>query len=337
MSDARTRVVIIGHRLGLTNYIRGVYESFGRQFDLKIVLVDDGWPKSIDDIPDARSYDACVWFVRFRELVRQAAFDWKDYAGCRVMYEWDAHANYHTMLNPVWIGRWPAEFRRHRFDVLVTTGKRCQELLEADGVPSYWLPKGFDRDLFFDREEERRGVCYFGDKYCSRRAMLHYLRSRAVEVEDVTSKYDELNGRLNRHLACLVCNMGGTVRGGLFRVANRIWPSRGVMLEPGIEPMQKNFEVAAAGCAPVFDWIEELSDLGFREGETMIAYRSFPELLEKLRHYESRPDELRRIGTNAGKLAAERHSWDHRAGQLDRFLHALKAGQSVARAVEVTR
>jgi spore maturation protein CgeB len=91
----------------------------------------------------------------------------------------------------------------------------------------------------------------------------------------------------------------------------------------GMEPMIKNFESAGAGCAPICDHVSELDDLGFVDGESMIAYNSFDDLIERLDHYLVRPEEMARIGHNACVLAHSRHSWLHRARQFNDTLRSL--------------
>jgi len=324
--SSKKRIILIGHRYHLDKEMLGVYKAFCSTFDTQTLFVDDGWPQSIEDLPDADSALACIWFVRFRELVQRPAFQWKNYSGHRIMYDWDVHANYHTMLGDFYKGQWPKEFRRHEFSLLMTTSRLCRDLLIEDDVPAFWLPKGYDPELLFDQNKQRNGICYFGNQYRSRRAMLRYLASNRISYTTFSCKHSELNSELNRYVGCLICNMGGTVDGYMNKLIHRVFPSRGIKLEPGIEPMQKNFEVAASGCAPIADWIDELSELGFIDGENMVAYASFSELVEKLRYYEREPEELAAIGSRAGVLAGNRHTWGHRAEQLDEFLTGEVAG-----------
>lgn len=78
--------------------------------------------------------------------------------------------------------------------------------------------------------------------------------------------------------------------------------------------------MAGAGCAPIADWIDELEELGFVDGETMVSYESLHELIEKLDYYTENPGALREIGRRAGRLVLAQHTWDHRAHQLDELL-----------------
>jgi spore maturation protein CgeB len=84
--------------------------------------------------------------------------------------------------------------------------------------------------------------------------------------------------------------------------------------------MLKLFESAASGCATFCDWTPDLDYLGFVDGENIIVFRDFDELVEKARYYLAQPDELRRIGSNGAALALERHTWKHRAIELRQVL-----------------
>ncbi len=267
-----SRVVsLVGHRDHLVKAsTSGFYAAMAEQFDLRVTFVEDGWPETVTDIDGHLDAEICLWFVRFRRLRERPAFDWGSFSGRRVMYDFDTNANYHLLSVGEYRGEWPEVFRRHRFDTLVCTGKAVTEMLRADGVHAVWLPKGYDPARLHPLGATRAGLCEFGQSYPSRRAMRAELDRAGVPYTRF-SDHDGLNDQLNRYLGCLICNRAGAVGRGPARLVNRVWPTRGIRLAPGIEPMGKNFEVAAAGCAPIADWIPELADLGFVDGETMVA------------------------------------------------------------------
>lgn len=315
-------LALVGHRDHLdrndtAGFLRGLAESF----DLRTTFVEDGWPATIADVDGHEEADICLWFVRFRLLRQRPAFDWGRFAGRRVMYDFDTNANYHLLSVGEHRGEWPGEYRRQGFDTLVSTGKAVTELLRADGVHAVWLPKGYDAERIHPLGRPRAGLCYFGQSYPSRKAMRIHLDHAGVPYTRF-SDHAGLNDQLNRFLGCLICNLAGEVVGGPGRLVNRIAPTRCIRIAPGIEPMIKNFEVAGAGCAPIADWIPELGDLGFVDGDTMVAYRDFDELVERCRHYLDHPDALAGIGERAAALAADRHTWAHRAAALGPLLDA---------------
>lgn len=307
-------LALVGHRDHLTRATTApLYAGLAEHFDRRLTFVEDGWPESITDVEGHEEADICLWFVRFRLLRERPAFEWGDYAGRRIMYDFDTNANYHLLSTGPNRGEWPVVFRRLGFDTLVSTGKAVTELFRADGVNAVWLPKGYDPERNRPLGRERSGLCEFGQSYPSRRAMRVHLEKANVPFTRF-SDHDGLNEQLNRYLGCLICNLAGRVAPGPGRYLNRLWPERCIRLSPGVEPMIKNFEVAGSGCAPIADRIPELVDLGFVDGETMVGYDDLDELVDRCRHYLANPDELARIGAQAATLVSSRHTWAHRAG-----------------------
>ena len=84
--------------------------------------------------------------------------------------------------------------------------------------------------------------------------------------------------------------------------------------------MIKLFETAGAGCAPVVDHLDELTELGFLHGVTCLVYKSFDEAADLLRSSSSQ--QLTDIGHAAAELARMRHTWAHRAADVRRLLEA---------------
>lgn len=300
----------------LERHQRGLLEAFSRQFDLSFRFVEDGWPQTISDIP-SDGCDAIIWFVKFRHFLDRQPFRWGEYGGARVFYDMDSCQNFSAVAGTDLLGKWPPVFRANDFHVLVCTGKEVAERYRAEGVHSYWIPKGYDAERIFDKEEiGRRDVGHYGTYRPARRAMCAYLDRRGLRYTPFSSRFEALNDRLNQFLGCIVCNM--EVAGARWippRLLRRV-PTRWLRPVQGPEPMIKNFEVGGAGCAPIVDDMPELHDLGFEDGKTMVSYSSFRELADKLEHYATRGEDLRSIGRNAAELCRSQHTWDHRARAL---------------------
>lgn len=304
--------------------MKDFYDALHKRFDLHVLFVDDYWPSSMEDIDDYRDYDACIWYVRFRELMDKPAFNWKDFFGLRVMYDEDVNQNFHLMGDESqYLGKWPVVYKQQEFHMLICTGRQTRDALITEGVQAYWLPKAYDPTRLFDKNIERKGIGYFGKLYSSRKAMLHYLKRNNIKFSYFHCSDHELNDELNKYIGCLICNMAGKVKPGVWGYINQYYPSRGIDISPGFEPMLKNFEVAGAGCAPIADWIDELNELGFEDGRTMISYHTFQELIEKLQYYQQNPDIMQKIGNQAYSLARERHTWDHRVEELESILFPI--------------
>lgn len=320
--DQRLRLALVCHRYQLTREYSAMFDALHRRFDVSTILVDDGWPRSMSSIPNHEGFDACLWFVRFRELIEQPPFSWDKFRGVRIMYDWDAYQNANLLGGARFLGRWPEVFSRNEFDVLVCTGREVRDNLRSEGVDAHWIPKGADIERFHPLNRPRAGFCYFGEPYLSRAAMLDYLRRHHVKVDAFRCSYFDLNDRLNAYAACLICNMVGRVPAGIPSLVNRFFPSRFITHEIAPETMAKNFEAAAAGCAAFADFHPEFDELGFRDGETVVTYGSFDELRDKIVDYARRPDALAEIGARAAQLVHERHTWDHRAEQFEQLIRS---------------
>lgn len=249
--------------------------------------------------------------MRFRYLQGAPPIDWRGFGGEKILLEHDAIQNYSTISGDRLMGAWPPEFERHGFDRMIVTGSEIATRLEDEGICATWVPKGYDPETFFDEDGRRVGVCHYGKRYPARYAMLRHVRRAGIRIDHVAAPFEEMNAVLNRHAACVVCNMDGVPA---FEPLHRVIPGVRVRVRPGIEVMIKNFEVAGSGCGPFFDAIPELADLGFVDGETAFIYRDFDELVERLR--SASPEELRAVGRRAAELARTRHTWSHRVEQI---------------------
>jgi hypothetical protein len=264
-------------------------------------------------------YAAIVVFLKAADVMAAPPLQWSGFSGLRVMYDHDVFYNYSSL--GALQGRWTRAFADHGFELLVCTGRRTFELLTGDGIDAEWVPKGYDPQRFFDLDEHRGGLCTFGARYPARAAVSGYLRTNGIPLARLEVPYLELNARLNEFESCLVCNFDGRYHFG--RAGQRASKLRGGVLArhllhplPAFETMLKNYEAAAAGCAVFCDPVPELTELGFVDGDTVILYANFAELVEQVRRYDQEPDELRAIGARGAALCAERHTWAHRVDQL---------------------
>lgn len=261
------------------------------------MIVDYGWPIQIKDIPNRKEQEAIIFFVRFKDLRRLPPFDWGDFTGKRIMYDFDACQNYGCGIGTSpYVGKWPIIFKKQKFDLLICTGKKTTDSLKEEGINAYWVPKAFDGKLFYDKEKERtKEIGHYGNMYPERKAMRTFLIKHHIDLQRINCFYFSLNNALNEYKICCIYN--------------------------GIEPMIKQFETAASGCVPFCNEIPELFDLGFKDGENMVEYKTFEGLVEKLNYYLERPEELSIMGRKAAKLAKEKHTWTHRMKDIEGLLH----------------
>ncbi len=318
----RIDVCLVSHRSYYEKQGRGIVDALGRRFDLTCRFVEDGWPTDVRDLADYQQFAAIIFLIKFRILKDLDPFEWCDYAGARIMFDTDACQNYSPIVSRAYLGLWPPVFRAHGFHVLVTTGGIVRDRLIEDGVHAYWIPKAFDATTFSDLGNPRDpgSICYYGQRYAARVSMLKRLDRERLPHETFQCSHWELNERLNHFAGALICNM--EIRGAR-RVPMRLLTRLPVQLTheiEGLEPMIKNFEVPAAGCAPICDTLRDLDALGFEDGASMVSYSNFNELVEKVRYFQSHNDELRDIGRRAATFVHANHTWDHRARQFEELI-----------------
>lgn len=263
-----------------------------------------------------RGYDAVLVFVAIDRLRAAPPLQWGRYGGLRVFVEHDAIQNYSDIFDPALKGTWPAIFRKHRFDRMITSGGEVQRRLAEDRIPADWIPKAFEPRRFRDEGGERAGLVSYGSAYRCRLIAERAIIEAGMSVDRIPmTPYLDLGSTLNRYLACMAVSSDLLVpveeRDHLAHI-----PARDISMRPGLEPMAKFFESAGAGCCPVADAMPDLATLGFIDGETAILFRSHHELVERLRWWLAHPDDLRAVGRAASRLAARRHTWKHRALEL---------------------
>lgn len=266
---------------------------------------------------DVQRFDAVVFFVKFRHLRLRDSIAWRGFGGLRVLMDHDAFMDFVGWSGTAYRNEWTRHTPRLGFDMAVVSGSATADHLAEQGIEVAVVHKGVETGRFHDDGLPRRGMAHYGTAYRSRAAMLRRMRSAGVEVARVAVPYLQLNQMLNRFESAIVCNMGADVRfGKLGRAIERVRPGTLLTLHESPEPMLKNFEAAAAGCATFMDHVDDLAELGFVDGDTAVIYRDVDELIERSRHYRDRPDELLAIGSAGAALCKERHGWDRRAQAL---------------------
>ena len=322
MPASQLRLIVVTEKAHTT---LPVFAAFGRQFDVTPLITEGTEQVQIAQVVDYMDHDAVVFFTLFRNLAAGPPVDWGGYSGPRLLYDEDAW----QFCLSLGFGRpnraWPETFARHGFDALLCTGKEVSATLELAGVSTYWWPKAYEPRHFFDLGKQREGMCHFGTLYVSRQAMLHRLRRDGISVDHIEAPYAALNDRLNEYRSLIVGTLSNGTRTKLHRALRKLNPEWGLRLAHGPEPMLKLFEGAGAGCAVFCDALPELEDLGFIDGQTVVTWTDFDELVEKCHAYLGDAPRLREIAQAGLQLCATRHTWDTRMKDLDTFLRGWPA------------
>ena len=321
-------ILILHHPYDRPRFEHDFMHTLGRHPAFTVVPADlgalaEGRLAGKDGPVTPAGHDAVIVFVAFPALRKAPPIDWQGYSGLRVLYEHDAIQNYSDIHKTEWLGAWPPVFRHHRFDLLLTTGGAVQRRLARDGIPAAWLPKGFEPARFMDLPGPRAGIAAYGSAYTCRVIAERAIAEAGLPFERIPfTPYAGLAPLLSRHLACLAITADLRVPFRLRGMLDQVSPAW-VPMTPGLEPMAKLFEAAGAGCCPVADDMEDLKALGFVDGETAITFRNYREMVEKLRWWTARPDQMRALGSAAAALARERHGWGQRAVELEALIGSL--------------
>lgn len=285
----------------------------------QITTTFDRLPRSRDDLAALNGLDAVIVFWPYRDLARTEPLHMSRLRTRAVMLEHDAFGDFTTWGSLQ--GTWKSTFTRHEFELLVCSGVRSEEHFSHLGVQTAVVHKGYSPTRFHDLTMDRAGLCTYGAPYPSRVALQRALRHGRVPLTQITAPYSELNLHLNRSLAMVTTVRGSEPRfGSIGKAIQRARPSTLVRTEPAPEPMMKHFEAAGAGLAVFTDPTRDLAVLGFIEGTNVVTFHDLNDLVDKTRYWLARPDQLRQIGANAGALAATRHTWAHRAAELERAI-----------------
>jgi len=306
-----------------------VYPRFEQDFlarvaelpEFEVAAVDmaalaDGVLARADGPVALQNYDAVIVFVAFKALRAAPVLRWGEFGGARVLLDHDIIQNYSDIFDPTLQGAWTEAFYRHRFSSVVTSGRAVQARLENDGIAADWVAKGFEPARFGDSEGARAGIVTYGSAYACRVVAERAMRDAGLPLTRVEmTPYPALGGVLARYLACMAVSSDLDVPVSARSGLNSVLPAD-VPMRPGLEPMAKFFEAAGAGCCPVADDMDDLAALGFRDGETMLSFRSHAELAEKMRFWFETPENVRALGVAAARLVHAEHTWAHRARAL---------------------
>jgi hypothetical protein len=309
--------LVLTHRWG--DRAEAAFMEALRLVGLHIHDLDNEPITSISQVAARYEADTVITFWRFRHMAA-SDIDWR-FPGGRLLFM--DHDAWWDLPGTTMSGQWTEFLRRVRFDGLIVSGEDSAEHFRRLGHRTSVLHKGFDPQHFYPGTERRSGVCYYGAMYRSRRAMLRILENRGAPFNHVRAGYLDLGDTLRAHTGVIATGMGATVRGGkIGRAAERFRPGTTLRLFPSREPMLKHFEAAASGCAVITDPTTDLEALGFRNGETFIAWQTFDELADVLHSVAQDEQIARDVGERAAELCLQRHTWRHRADELVSLLEA---------------
>lgn len=236
---------------------------------------------------DVTRYDRIVFFLRFKQEIRQAGFIRT--IPNLVILEHDAYQNY---IPCKYTGKFSAHYRRLPWARVISSGHMVTERLRAEGFDAVFVPKGYDQALLQAQGRERDiELAFVGSTnsvaYSGRKALLDELARVEPLVVTRTKSGEEYCATLNRIRFFVSADVGMG------------------------EYMIKNFEAMACGCVLLaYDQGEsENLALGLRDLENVVLYSSIPHLQEKLTVLRGNPELAARIAANGCNLAMSQFSF----------------------------
>ena len=236
---------------------------------------------------DVARYDRIVFFLRFKQEIRQAGF--VRTVPNLVILEHDAYQNY---IPCKYTGKFSAHYRRMPWVRVLCSGFVVSQRLRSEGFDVVFVPKGYDQYLLADQGLARDiNLGFVGSvnsvAYNGRKALLDELG----QVEDLlvtrTKSGEEYCQTLNRI---------------------RFFASADVGMG---EYMIKNFEAMACGCVLLaYDQGEaENRALGLRDMHNVVFYTTIAQLQAKLAVLRADPSLAAHIAQNGRELAVEQFSF----------------------------
>ncbi|KFE51625.1 glycosyltransferase [Pseudomonas syringae] len=236
---------------------------------------------------DVTQYDRIVFFLRFKQEIRQVAFIRT--LPNLVILEHDAYQNY---ISCKYTGKFSAHYRKLPWVRVICSGFIVSERLRAEGFDAVFVPKGYDQSLLQDQGRERDiELAFVGSTnsvaYSGRKALLDELGQVENLVVTRTKSGEEYCETLNRIRFFVSADVGMG------------------------EYMIKNFEAMACGCVLLaYDQGEgENRALGLQDMENVVFYSSIAQLQGKLAVLRSDPQLAARIAVNGRNLAMSQFSF----------------------------
>ncbi len=313
------RLTVIRQIYGRDHYLASLFEHLDAAGDVSTVTfrADVAGSSSLQGFGlDARELETVLWFPQYPRMVTLPDFDWGGFVGRRVLLDFDVCQNYSTIASENRLGTYAGHLRRHGITEVIVSSRYVRDRLCDEGFAAYWLPTATDADYFTKKPVDRTAIRHFGTRYPARRALMRTLRRAGYELEHVACPRSELADVLNSTAVGVVCDMQARTSLPTPSWAFRRLPAVLYRMEPGIEPMMKQYEYAAAGCTLVCDEQPDREFLGFVNGETCFSYRTIAESPLALRRAIASSSSDRSVAAAGRDLVRNWHTWARRAPLL---------------------
>lgn len=196
------------------------------------------------------------------------------------------------------------------FDIQATVNRDVLEKYQQMGVSGIYWQIGYEPDGRGHPATVSYDVVFLGNGYSSERQefvrRLRNLNGFTLGVYGMgwPDKWASGECLYDFKAAC------GIYRGAKISLGDSQWPESGFVSNRVMQAL------AAGGAALAHQWFKGMEHLGLVDGQTVIVWKTFEELGEKIRYYLNHEDERRRIAEAGERLAIERHSFQARVDEL---------------------
>lgn len=222
-----------------------------------------------------------------------------------------------------WVGSkddWQYEIAAH-VDVMLFTGTGQVQHHRARGMKNAaYLQIGYDTDRYYESSEHRSGIVFMGQNYGP-----HF---NSVPGSEAQLRRDMVNAlRPFPGFVPYGSGFGATMsQGASGNVYRKSLGAISISLVSDLGRYTSDRLLRSMACgAPTFvKRFDDMKGLGLLEDVNCIGWDTPSELVEKLRSWTSRRDELLQVGKNGAELMRAHHTWFVRMQELQAILNALR-------------
>ncbi len=195
-------------------------------------------------------------------------------------------------------------------DLALTTAPECVEWILKEGTPAFYMPLASSLDFYYPLEEVERvyDIGFVGSSQGVRGELIQALEKAKFKVKAYGYGFggrlplEQTNEFFNQCELVLGC---GNVESLNF-----------------INMKLRDFDAPMSGAAYITTYNKDLEALF--ERDSMIFYRSIPQLVQQVRYYLDHKEELQKIRDKAFKEASSKHTYEKRFRDVfDRIIHGV--------------
>ena len=285
------KIIIIqaaGEHNGSTRYCKNDY--LRECLSLKYAFEKCGW-------------EVDVWGKRHKNFFNFPKFENYDYLLNLENYEMNWLPNFEKIKGPIKI-QWVIDLHvqnplvyipvSRSMDIILHSTKSLMEKYKKlfPTKKHIWFPNGYDDRYLNNKQMERRKNMIFVGNVCNRRDLLFYVKDKC-------------------NMACY--NITGEQMINMINSA-KINFNKSV----SVDVNYRNFETLGCGACLLTNHLDELEELGFKDGENCYMYKTKEEILEKY-NLAMTDNNWEKVAKN-GELFAKKHTYTERVKQLVEIL-----------------